>query len=458
MKIFAVHSIVVKTVLLLLFLTALTLAVFAVALFPYQRDMITENAVLNAQNASVKLKAKIDRIASAGDMSPATINSIIKEALSLGGGTLTLYGQGGDVVVNVENNQIVAKTSVSDRERSIVAKAIAGQSSEGAPFYQEADVRQRTVSLFIPFIYSKDKNGVAAVTFALNDIDERLLNLSMRYLLIGGAVIAVWVICAIVLFRMVLSPLRRISRGACQIAEGKLEVHVPLGRNDEIGALASAVNEMGVTLRRMHYEAKGTTPLTGLPGQIAVYNYLNDCIINARVICALYCDLSNFKAYNDKYGFTKGDEVIIYTRDCLRLAAKKSNLSNVFIGHEGGDDFVVITEYEQWEIFAKAFVAFFDKGIHSFYNETDARNGYMESINRRGENQHIPLMSVSVAVVTNKTRDFRSVAEIIQIADEVKQYLKSREGSCYAIDRRTGPPRSASTAPLPGAAVPPPPA
>jgi diguanylate cyclase (GGDEF)-like protein len=156
----------------------------------------------------------------------------------------------------------------------------------------------------------------------------------------------------------------------------------------------------------------------------------------------LYCDLDNFKAYNDKYGFSKGDEAILYTRDCLLSVTKRNNLRNVFVGHEGGDDFVVITDYEQWELYAKTFITTFDRGIHQFYNSVDARNGFIESINRRGERQRFPLMSISVSVVTNKTRDFRSMAEMIQIAAEVKKYVKSMEGSCYAIDRRTGPVRN----------------
>ena len=261
---------------------------------------------------------------------------------------------------------------------------------------------------------------------------------NFKYLLTGGLVFVFQAVFVLLLLTMVLFPMRRLSRGASRIAEGNYDVRIPIVRNDEIGRLASAVNEMSVALQRMRDEARGTNPLTGLPGHITIFNYLNDCLAEGSVMCALYCDLSNFRAYNDKYGFTKGDEMIVYMRDCLRLAAKKNNLTDIFIGHEGGDDFVAITGYEEWEIFAKSVVTFFEKGIHSFYNSTDARNGYIESVNRRGESRRIPLMSISVAAVTNKTRDFQSVAELISVAGEVKKYVKSREGSCYAIDRRSG--------------------
>jgi len=452
MKMFNIHSIIAKIVMLFLFMTILTIALFIGVVFYYQRGQIVGNSILNSQNTASKLKLRIDRIAGANDMSPETLNKIIKEALLLGSSNLTLYGEKGNVFVHIVNNQIASKTSASDQELAIIIRAIARQGfedipegmHESMPFYYETGPEQKTISLFIPFTYSKDKNGVAAATLPIsNDIDEQRGHLYFQCLLIGGLVIVLQAVFSLLLLTMVLFPLRRLSRGARQIAEGKYDTRVPIVRNDEFGQLASAFNEMSVALQHLHNEAKEINPLTGLPGHIAVFNYLNDCIVNGRVICALYCDLSNFKAYNDKYGFAKGDEVIVFTRDCLRLAAKKNNLTNVFLGHEGGDDFVAITEYEQWEPLAKSFVGYFDKGINSFYNSADARNGYIESVNRRGESHRFPLMSVSVAVVTNKTRDFHSVAEMIQVAGEVKKYVKSREGSCYAIDRRTGPLRSA---------------
>jgi GGDEF domain-containing protein len=189
----------------------------------------------------------------------------------------------------------------------------------------------------------------------------------------------------------------------------------------------------------MRDEAKGANPLSGLPGNITIAKYIDDFLASGRIVCVLYCDLDNFKAYNDKYGFTKGDEAILYTRDCLLAVARRRDMQNIFVGHEGGDDFVVICEYEYWENFAKAFITTFDRGIYQFYNSVDARNGFIESINRRGERQRFPLMSVSIAVVTNKTRPFKRHAGMIQVAAELKKYVKSMDGSCYAIDRRQGP-------------------
>jgi GGDEF domain-containing protein len=244
---------------------------------------------------------------------------------------------------------------------------------------------------------------------------------------------------ALLFSKMILFPLRKLNEATHLISQGKLDIRVPIVRDDEIGRLASSFNEMSVALQRMRDEARGANPLTGLPGNLAIAKYIDDSLIAGRVICVLYCDLDNFKAYNDKYGFTKGDEAILYTRDCLMAMGKRKDMKNVFVGHEGGDDFVIICDYQYWEEIAKSFITLFDRGIYQFYNSIDARNGFIESINRRGERQRFPLMSVSVAVVTNKTRPFRRHAEMIQVAAEVKKYVKSIDGSCYAIDRRQGP-------------------
>jgi GGDEF domain-containing protein len=251
-------------------------------------------------------------------------------------------------------------------------------------------------------------------------------------------IIVIHVIFALIISKMFIIPLRNLMEATHKISRGELDTRVPIVRDDEIGQLATSFNEMSVALQRMRDEAKGANPLSGLPGNITIAKYIDDCLAAGRVICVLYCDLDNFKAYNDKYGFTKGDEAILYTRDCLMTVAQRKDMQSIFVGHEGGDDFVVVCGYEYWEPFAKHFITTFDRGIYQFYNSIDARNGFIESINRQGQRQRFPLMSISIAVVTNKTRPFRRHAEMIQVVAEVKKYVKSMDGSCYAIDRRQG--------------------
>ncbi|MBN1129368.1 MAG: HAMP domain-containing protein [Chitinispirillaceae bacterium] len=443
MKMFNTHSIIFKTALIYFFLTILNISIFVLMVFENQLDLIAENAVLTSQHKGSSLKYRIDHVvAGSSDLTPANINRILQEASALHIADLTLYSENGRVFVSIIDNKISDQKKASIDELKMINMAITKQGFEDKLFYHQVNRQEKSISLYLPFTYSVDKIGVAAITLQMKDIDRQMGYLYRQCIVVGVLVMFLHLAFAMLFSKMILFPMRQLNEATNQIAQGKLEIRIPIVRDDEIGQLASSFNEMSVALQRMRDEAKGANPLSGLPGNITIANYINECLSKGSIICVLYCDLDNFKAYNDKYGFTKGDEAILYTRDCLLSVPKRTNMRNVFIGHEGGDDFVAITDYENWELFAKSFLTTFDRGINQFYNSVDARNGFIESINRRGERQRFPLMSISVAVVTNKTREFGSVAEMIQIAAEVKKYVKSMEGSCYAIDRRTGPVRN----------------
>jgi GGDEF domain-containing protein len=334
---------------------------------------------------------------------------------------------------------MVKREDANIDELKMINTAITRQGFEDKLFYHEVDRKEKSISLYIPFVYANENTAVAAIKIEMIDIDKQMNLLYRQCILIGILVTILHLGFAMLFSKMILIPIRKLNEATHLISQGQLEIRVPIVRDDEIGHLASSFNEMSVALQRMRDEAKGANPLTGLPGNLTIAKYIDDCLNAHRTIAVLYCDLDNFKAYNDKYGFTRGDDAILYTRDCLVAASKRKDVANAFIGHEGGDDFVVIIDYEYWEIFAKAFITTFDRGVFQFYNSIDARNGFIESINRKGERQRFPLMSISVAVVANKNRPYRRHAEMIAVAAEVKKYVKSQDGSCYAIDRRTGP-------------------
>ncbi|MBD3347331.1 MAG: HAMP domain-containing protein [Chitinivibrionales bacterium] len=432
-------SIIYKTIILYIFVTILNITIFNIMVYENQTDLIRDNAILSSQHMASSLKYRIDNIISNnGDLTTVTVNKILREAAALGIRDMTIFTEGGKVIVDIRNNQSTGKKEADVTDLKMINMAITKRGFEDKLFYNRIHKSSKTIDLYIPFTYEVDKIGVAYITLAMRDIDEAMGNLLWQCVLIAILIIAIHLVFAWLLSKMILIPLRNLNEATHSIAQGNLDIRVPIVRDDEIGHLASSFNEMSVALQRMRDEAKGANPLTGLPGNITIAQYIDDCLSAGKIICVLYCDLDNFKAYNDKYGFTKGDEAILYTRDCLVAVSKRKDMRNVFIGHEGGDDFVVVTEYEYWEAFAKAFITTFDRGIYQFYNSVDARNGFIESINRKGERQRFPLMSVSIAIVTNKTRPFRRHAEMIQVAAEVKKHVKNMDGSCYAIDRRTG--------------------
>ncbi len=434
------RSIFFRSTIVYVFLTLLNVSIFILMIFENQLDLIAENAVLNAQHTASSLKYRIDNIiGTAGQMSTSNINMVLKEASMFEVNRISLFSEAGKIYVDVQDNTITERTDADLEELRMINMAITRQGFEDKLFYHSVNKDDKSIQLYIPFMYQRDHIGVAAIELEMKDIDRQMGYLYRQCIIVGLLVTVLHIGFAFLFTKMFLLPLRKLNEATKQISKGDLNIRVPISGSDEFGQLASSFNEMSVSLARMRDEAKGSNPLTGLPGNITIASYIDEKLAAGNYICVLYCDLDNFKAYNDKYGFTKGDEAIMYTKDSLLQVAKRKDFRDVFVGHEGGDDFVMICPFEYWESIAKSFITTFDRGIYQFYNSVDARNGYIESVNRLGERQRFPLMSVSVAVVTNKTRPFRRHAEMIQVATEVKKFVKSMDGSCYAIDRRTGP-------------------
>jgi GGDEF domain-containing protein len=202
-----------------------------------------------------------------------------------------------------------------------------------------------------------------------------------------------------------------------------------------MATLVDSFLQMSRSIGEMQQTARAANPLTGLPGNVEIERHILDRLEGGVRFAVLYCDLDNFKAYNDCYGFARGDQVILYTRDCLTKAAETA-ISPCFVGHQGGDDFVVVCTHEDWERVASSFVALFDHGIARFYNEADRARGFILSKDRQDREQRFPLMSVSVAAVSNQHRRFDSFGQIVATVSEVKHLVKGMTGSVYAMDRR----------------------
>jgi GGDEF domain-containing protein len=434
------NSIIFRTGVVYVLVTILNVSIFVLMVFENQLDLIAENAIITSQLKASNFKYRIDNVlAGDNELSIVNLNKILREAGSLDISTVTLFSESGKIFVEIALGKQTNRIEASVDEIKSINMAVTKRGFEDKLFYHTVDRKSKKIALYIPFTYKGDKIGVASITLFMKDIDKQMGYLYRQCFVMALLIIILHIGFALLLSKTLLIPLRKLNDATLRIAQGDLAIRVPIVRDDEIGRLASSFNEMSVALQRMRDEARGANPLTGLPGNITIAKYIDECIARSRIICVLYCDLDNFKAYNDKYGFTKGDEAILYTRDCLIAVAKRKEMKNIFVGHEGGDDFVVICDFEYWEEFAKLFITLFDRGIYQFYSGVDARNGFIESVNRKGERQRFPLMSVSVAVVSNKTRQFTRHAEMIQVAAEVKKYVKSIDGSCYAIDRRTGP-------------------
>ena len=189
------------------------------------------------------------------------------------------------------------------------------------------------------------------------------------------------------------------------------------------------------TLKRIDRN-RWANPLTGLRGNIEIQAELNSRIARNELFAVMYIDLDNFKAYNDVYGFESGDRAIKLTADILQDNVKLFGSSKDFIGHIGGDDFIIITEVDLADKIADNIIADFDAKIVELYTQQDVKKGYITTVDRLGHVIHFPIISISIAIVTNEFRKITSAAQISEIAAEVKKKAKSIEGSVKVKDLR----------------------
>jgi PleD family two-component response regulator len=181
---------------------------------------------------------------------------------------------------------------------------------------------------------------------------------------------------------------------------------------------------------------KEANPLTGLPGNTAIERELKTRINRREDYAFLYIDIDNFKAFNDYFGYQKGDEIITHLANVLTKSVEKLGVKEDFIGHIGGDDFVLITDPSRGQFMAKYIIDEFDKGSLFLLGPEDVKRGYFEVRNRQGEIARISLMSITIALVLSKDNNIQHFAEINDIASELKKYGKKIKGSCVIKERR----------------------
>ena len=177
-------------------------------------------------------------------------------------------------------------------------------------------------------------------------------------------------------------------------------------------------------------------PLTRLPGNIAIINEIQTRIDSGVPFAVCYLDLNKFKAYNDKYGFERGDGVIKEAARIIIKTTRQYGNKFDFIGHIGGDDFVVVTTPEACEKISRQVINSFDKAVPRFYNEQDKKAGFIIAPDRKGAKRKIPLLSIAIGIVSNTHRKITHVAQVGEVGAELKSYAKSLEGSHYIKDKR----------------------
>lgn len=188
-------------------------------------------------------------------------------------------------------------------------------------------------------------------------------------------------------------------------------------------------------IRRVEVDSS-LSPLTRLPGNLAIETELRRRLDALEPFAVLYLDLDNFKAFNDVYGFTHGDEAIQLVARITTEVVRRRGTPSDFIGHIGGDDFIVVTHNERAEEIAREIISEFDTEIRGLYSAKDLRAGYIETRDRRGALNRFPIMSLSIAIVANDRGQLSNYAQVGEAAAELKRYAKSLSGSVFVKDKR----------------------
>jgi GGDEF domain-containing protein len=172
-----------------------------------------------------------------------------------------------------------------------------------------------------------------------------------------------------------------------------------------------------------------SNPLTGLPGNLLLEKEILARVFGSQPYCITYYDVDNFKAYNDAYGFQNGDLMLALTSDILKKCAAK----NEFIGHIGGDDFIVICDYHEGEVYCQKVLDEFASRVTSLYRDEDVNNGFIVSKNRSGVTENFPIASLSIAGISNKKNTYQNIDDFSNDIARLKKVCKQNLGNYYEI-------------------------
>ncbi len=189
------------------------------------------------------------------------------------------------------------------------------------------------------------------------------------------------------------------------------------------------------TLRR-NREMREASPLTGLPGNARILREIADRVRRDEHFALCYVDIDRFKSVNDAYGFIRGDEFITVLAHALHGAVTSVGDPVPFLGHVGGDDFLVLCQVTQVEPVTSTAISTFEARVPGLYDPAHAAAGHVKLPDRQGQVHVHPLVTLSIGVASSQFRRFSDPREVVAVATEMKQVAKGRQGSYVATDRR----------------------
>ena len=249
-----------------------------------------------------------------------------------------------------------------------------------------------------------------------------------------GGVVAAFLIAFLMIYSFATS-IGKLQRATHRIAAGDFSHDPGIPPGDEIGSLAQDFSRMAERLKELEQMSLDASPLTRLPGNIAIERALNRRLREGVPFTMCYMDLDNFKAYNDHYGYIKASELLKETGQLVYDAVTRLKDPDAFVGHIGGDDFVAIVSADKAEAVCQDIITNFDAMVPTYYSEEDRAAGVIEGVDRYGVPRLFPLGSISIAALVCYPGDYATAAEIATAAAGVKDHVKSATGSNYIIVR-----------------------
>ena len=292
---------------------------------------------------------------------------------------------------------------------------------------------QERMAVGIKEISIQAHRDLKSETVFLSEIGLVVFN-TFAVLFMFGLVISL--LLTLLITHSIVNPIRKLKKGTELMARGEFDDLPRIHNTDEIGDLSSAFRTMSRRLKELEELNLQKSPLTGLPGGVAIESALMNRIKEDDQIAFCLVDVDNFKSYNDYYGYGQGNEIIKLTARILQESVAAKGYEDDFVGHIGGDDFVFITRPDRYEILCESVIAEFDRTIPEYYKAEDRERGTIRSIDRQGNTVDFPLASLSIAVVTNRNKSIDNHIKFGAVAAELKEYIKPQKGSNYAIDRR----------------------
>lgn len=282
----------------------------------------------------------------------------------------------------------------------------------------KTDDNEKLYDVVIPLIIDGKITGAIEVELDFNKIEEMIYSASYKAVIsIIITIIILGLILVAVLFKVLIKPLNHLVDATSQVASGSFQpVSVP-SSGDEIGQLIRSFNDMCLSLQKLSERDRSANPLTGLPGNVIIKDEVQRRLDSGEVFTLLYTDLDHFKEFNDTHGFDFGDIIIKNTAEILHRAVNEAGTAGDFIGHIGGDDFVVITTPGRGKQLASRIVQLFDQYV------ADLRKKYS-----------CVQLSISIAQINGDPALRTNAHELFEKAAELKKKVKQLQGSNFLTE------------------------